>query len=143
MFVFASCDSKRIFEENKTIANNVWAQSDKPGFPFTITDTVAAYNIYLNVRNAGWYPFSNIFVFVSTRLPDGTLTRDTAEITLADKEGKWLGDGLGDIWDNQVLFKKDFRFSKAGDYYVELEQAMRVKLLPGIMDAGIRIEKNK
>ena len=58
-------------------------------------------------------------------------------------DGRWLGDGLGDIFDNRILFKEGVKFPQAGEYRFELFQAMRINPLPGIMDAGIRIEKDK
>ena len=140
-FLF-SCDSSRIFEDNREIPDNAWAQHNKVVFEVELADTATRYNLYLNVRNAGHYPFRNIFLFVTTTLPDGTPARDTAECMLADAEGKWLGSGLGDIWDNRILFRKDMRFPQAGKYRFELEQAMRMDPLHGIMDVGIRIEKN-
>lgn len=69
------------------------------------------------------------------------MERDTVELTLADPSGKWLGSGMGDIWDNRVLFKQQFRFPEKGTYIFTLEQAMRIDPLPQIMDVGIRIEK--
>jgi gliding motility-associated lipoprotein GldH len=69
------------------------------------------------------------------------MERDTVELTLADASGKWLGSGMGDIWDNRVLFKQSFRFPEKGTYQFALEQAMRVDPLPQVMDVGIRIEK--
>ena len=141
-FIFLiSCDSSRVFEQNKEISQSVWDQKNKVTFQVEIKDTIFPHNVYINVRNAGMYPFSNIFLFITTTLPDGKTARDTAECILADKEGKWLGSGLGDIWDNQILFKKDVHFPQAGVYQFEFEQAMRTNLLPGIMDVGIRIEK--
>jgi len=139
--LLSSCDPNRLIDQHKTIPNNAWDNQHKLSFDVNITDTSIPYNMYLNVRNAGWYPFSNLFLFVTTRFPDGTVARDTAECTLADKDGRWLGDGLGDIWDNRILFKKNFRFPQTGQYVFELEQGMRVNPLPGIADAGIRIEK--
>ena len=62
---------------------------------------------------------------------------------LADEKGRWMGDGMGDLWDNRILFKKDFVFPHSGHYRFELEQAMRMDPLPGILDAGIRIEQAK
>ena len=41
----------------------------------------------------------------------------------------------------RVLFKKGVTFRQPGEYRFELIQAMRIDPLPGIMDAGIRIEK--
>jgi gliding motility-associated lipoprotein GldH len=139
--VFSSCDSGRVFEENQEIPKSLWNAKAPLVFLADIKDTVSPHNVYLNIRNAGVYPFSNVFLFLNTTLPDGRLDRDTVEILLASPDGKWLGKGLGDIWDNQVLFKSNVRFPKAGEYRFEMIQAMRLDPLPGIMDAGIRIEK--
>ena len=138
-----SCDSSVVFEENKKLDNNDWDKNKPLVFLTNITDTIYPHNVYINIRNAGLYPFSNIFMFINTYLPKGQLFRDTIEIMLQSPDGKWLGDGLGDIWDNRILFKSNVRFPQAGEYRFELYQAMRVNPLPGIMDAGIRIEKAK
>jgi gliding motility-associated lipoprotein GldH len=138
---FSSCDPSRVFEENKKIDNSIW-DKDKPVVLQTlIDDTITPHNVYINVRNAGVYPFSNLFLFINTTLPHGELFRDTIEVMLQAPDGKWMGDGLGDIWDNRILFKPDVRFPQKGEYRFEIFQAMRTNPLPGIMDAGIRIEK--
>ena len=137
----ASCDPKRVYEKNEKIANNNWDQNTPLVFLVNITDTAHLNNVYINVRNAGFFSFSNLFLFINTRFPQGQMERDTLECALASPDGKWLGEGLGDIWDNRILFKKNVRFPQTGEYRFELVQAMRINPLPGIMDAGIRIEK--
>lgn len=141
--VLYGCDANRIFEENKKLPDYIWSTDNKISFEVTIEDTVQAHNVYVNVRNASIYPFSNLYLFLTTRYPNGKLSRDTLECILADHTGKWLGDGSGDIWDNQILFKSNVRFPQNGTYTFEFEQAMRMKDLPGIMDVGLRIEKRK
>lgn len=141
--IFTGCDPSRVYEKNEKIPDYNWDQNYPLTFIVNITDTVSYHNIYLNVRNAGYYRFSNLFVFINTRLPQGNIQRDTAECNLASPDGKWLGDGLGDIWDNRILFKEHMRFPKIGEYRFDLVQAMRVNPLQGIMDIGIRIEKEK
>ena len=140
-FLLPSCSSSTIFDENKKLDNNNWDQEQPLVFLANVTDTIHPHNVYINIRNAGFYPFSNIFMFINTRLPQGQIFRDTIEIMLQSPDGKWMGDGLGDIWDNRILFKPHVRFPQTGEYRFELYQAMRVNPLPGIMDAGIRIEK--
>jgi gliding motility-associated lipoprotein GldH len=81
-----------------------------------------------------------LYLFVNTVFPGGQIQRDTLECILAAPNGRWLGDGLGDIWDNRILLKDQVKFPQAGEYRFELYQAMRINPLPGIMDAGIRIE---
>lgn len=140
--LFAACDSNRIFEENKEITNGIWNSKNKVQFEVSITDTLQAHNFYINIRNAGAYPYSNLYLFLETEFPDKVYARDTIECILADNSGKWLGEGSGDIWDNQILFKKGVRFRKTGTYKFTMEQAMRVENLPLIMDVGMRIEKS-
>lgn len=139
--VFVSCDSKKVFDENKKISDEVWDADEKISFEVTITDTITPHNFYVNVRNSDGYPYSNIYIFINTVFPDGKSSRDTLECILADETGKWLGDGLGDIWDNQILFKKNVRFPLSGKYTFVMEQAMRTEHLPLILDVGLRIEK--
>lgn len=143
VLLLTSCDSSRVFEDNVEIPDHEWFLNKPVVMNAVIPDTAQKYNVYINIRNAGYYRFSNLYLFVNTRFPDGQIQRDTVECILASPEGKWLGDGLGDIWDNRILFKKDVWFRQPGDYRFELIQAMRIDPLPGIMDAGIRIEKAK
>jgi gliding motility-associated lipoprotein GldH len=141
ILLLVACDTSRVYEENKNIPDHEWDQNEPLVFLAHVTDTFHLHNVYINVRNAGYYRFSNLFLFITTRLPQGQIQRDTLECVLASEDGRWLGDGLGDIWDNRILFKKNLRFPQPGEYRFELTQAMRVNPLPGIMDAGIRIEK--
>lgn len=138
-----SCDKKEVFDENQKISDNVWDADEKISFDVPITDTITAHNFYVNVRNSDGYPYSNIYIFITTVFPNGKSSRDTLECILADETGKWLGDGLGDIWDNQILFKKHVRFPLSGKYTFIMEQAMRTEHLPLIMDVGLRIEREK
>ena len=138
---FASCDSKRIYEQNTEIPSNTWDTAQKVKFEVSITDTISGNNVLINIRHAGFYPYSNLFLFINTTFPNGKTTRDTVECMLADDKGKWFGKGLGDLWDARILFKRNVRFSQSGKYIFEYEQAMRVEQLPGVMDVGLRIEK--
>ncbi len=136
-----SCDSKRFFEENKSLENGVWMNTNSPSFTVNIADTLMRYDLYLNVRNDGVYPYSNLYLFIHTTLPGGKTATDTVECQLADPDGKWRGSGYGNLKFNRFLFQKGMAFPRKGDYRFELEQAMRVKELKGIRDVGIRIEK--
>jgi gliding motility-associated lipoprotein GldH len=111
-------------------------------FDVPVSDTINKYNIFLTVRNASSYDFNNLYLFIDIKSPMRIVERDTMECILADADGKWLGDGLGDIWDNKILFKKNVKFQKPGIYEFIINQAMRVDSLPMIMDAGISIEKS-
>jgi gliding motility-associated lipoprotein GldH len=138
---FSSCDNKRIYEENQTIPETVWGSDNILKFDVEIADTVLPTNFYVNVRNADGYPYNNLFLFIKTTFPNGKTSDDTLECVLADEKGKWLGSGMGDIYDNQIPFKRNVRFPVSGKYTFEIQQGMRLDKIPLIMDIGLRIEK--
>jgi gliding motility-associated lipoprotein GldH len=141
LLLFSSCDPKRVYDKSKKIANAEWKIGEQLKFDVQIDDTLSYHNFYINVRNSGDYSYSNLYFFINTVFPDHKISRDTVQCILADENGTWLGKGLGDLKDNQILFKKGVRFPKAGLYSFELEQGMYDTTLVGISDIGIRIEK--
>ncbi len=138
---FSSCDNKRIFEKNQEIPESGWSSNHPVRFDVDIKDPSMPTNFYINVRNAEGYPYGNLFLFIHTKFPNGKVSNDTLECILADEKGKWIGSGIGDIYDNQIPFKKNVQFPLAGVYSFEIEQGMRVETIPLIMDVGLRIEK--
>ncbi len=139
--LFSSCDPDRVFEKNIRIPDGIWDRNNLVRFEVVVEDTITPHNLYINVRNAGMYPVSNLYLFVTTTAPSGHTIKDTVQIILADERGNWLGKGLGDIWDYQQLYKENVRFAQKGEYIFEYEQAMRLEKLPFIMDVGLRVEK--
>ena len=137
---FASCDSNKVYEEYIEIDDYVWNSTKPLSFEFEVSDTAALHDIYVNVRHANQYPYSNLWLFINSWSPSGQKAVDTLQCVLADDHGKWIGSGLGDIWDTQILWKKNVRFATSGKYHVEYNQAMRTDNLVGIMDMGLRVE---
>ena len=138
-----SCDPNRVYEENRVVDKGTWKSSERLFFEVTIPDTNQRYDVYLNIRNALEYPYSNLYLFLQTVFPDGSIARDTIECTLADLDGRWLGSGVGSVKFNRFLLQNSVSFRQKGIYRFELEQAMRVNELKGIRDVGLRIEKNE
>ena len=94
-----SCDNSRLYETNIKINDNVWSLQQTPSFEYINTDTISEQSLRINIRHSSTYPFSNLWLFIHTISPDNTHSTDTLECLLAQADGKWLGEGLGDIWD--------------------------------------------
>jgi len=139
--LFMSCDPKRIFEQYKPVESKGWHRDSVIVFSVDLEDPFSKYNMYLNIRNRGSYGNSNIWLCVSMRFPDGRLTTDTVELILADPAGRWKGSGIGDLYDNQILYRQDVESPIAGEYQFLIRQAMRPVRLKGIQDVGLRLEK--
>ena len=137
----SSCDSSRVFDDYKNIEEGEWQRELILNFDVDIQDSISRHNLYINIRNSGDCPTSNLWLFVKTIAPDSTILVDTIECILSDISGKRYGSGLGDIYDLRVDFKRDIIFPIKGTYKFELEQGMRESVIPGITDVGIRIER--
>jgi gliding motility-associated lipoprotein GldH len=135
------CDSNRVFEDNQDIPEMSWDVKNKLSFDVNIEDTTQLHNLYVNVRHASHYPYANLYMFIVIKFPNGKLAKDTLECVLAGPDGQWKGEGMGDIWDEQILWKPNVKFPISGKYTFEYEQAMRTEQLPFIMDVGLRVEK--
>lgn len=132
-----------MFQQSEQVPNKIWDVNSNISFDVEVRDTMNSFDFYIDLRTASNYSYANIFMFVNTTFPSGKSARDTVECILADKTGRWLGSGLGDIKDNHILFKENVRFPNAGNYTFEFEQGMREGQLTGILDLGISIETHK
>lgn len=141
VILFAACDGQVVYDENKKVDSEKWDMNDKLFYEVDIRDTAARYKVAVNVRNSTDYPYSNVYFFMNTILPDGSLTRrDTIECYLAYPDGTWKGKGSSKIKDNRFWIAKNVRFEQKGRYVFELYQATSDTLLKGIMDVGLHIE---
>ena len=140
VLAFASCDNDS-FNKRTVIPEAEWAQENRVSFDVDINDTLNGYVFGLELRHLENYRYSNLFVFLHTRMPNGNLTHDTIECTLATPEGLWIGKGSGSMRDLRIPLNENLLFPLSGTYHFEIEQAMREPVLKGISDIGLFIEK--
>lgn len=141
LLILAGCQPGVVFDDNKNLPGNVWKSGQVIRFDVDLQDTVSIHKFYLSLRHETSYRYANLFLFIHTTYPNGREANDTVECILADPSGKWLGKGITDIRDFQVLLRRGLRFPQTGTYIFELEQAMREPELTGVMDIGLRIVK--
>ncbi len=141
LVLIGGCNQSMVYEENLKIPNAKWDRNNTSKFKFGIEDSLAQYALLLNFRHSGKYLYKNIYLFTKTISPSGKLAVDTAQMILANSRGKWLGKGIGDIYDYQFKFKQGQLFPEKGTYEVIIEQAMRDEVLTNVTDIGIGIEK--
>ncbi|MCU0422822.1 MAG: gliding motility lipoprotein GldH [Bacteroidia bacterium] len=139
--LFSSCDHTRVIDEYKNIEQTAWYYKTRLPFDVQIKDTAKMYNILVNLRVGADYKYSNIFMLVHTLNPDKKSDQRRIEIKLADESGKWLGSGLGSVYDYRFPAFRKVKFPQPGFYRFELEQNMRDDTLMFIHSAGIRVEE--
>lgn len=137
----AGCTNNDVFFSYKTISSTGWSKDSLYSFDIPIKDTTAIYNLYVNIRNRGEYPYQNLWLFLTKITPDKVQTSDSIECYLANDRGKWLGSGIGSVLEMPVLYQQNLRFNKAGIYHYKIVHGMRDSILIGINDIGMRLEK--
>ncbi len=138
VLLLGACRSNVLYDQSMPIDGRWWKNKAEQ-FEATVQDSLQLYDFYLNVRHNTSYRYSNLYLFLQTRFPNGNISRDTIEIVLANAEGKWLGKGWGDVREDHVLLRKQLRFPLKGTYVFSIWQAMRQDTLYGIQDVGIQI----
>ena len=139
--MFISCDSSIVFEEYKSFENQNWNTDSAAFFNYTITDTTSTNTVKIKLRHTVEYEFQNLILFVETDVID------TVELMLANKEGMWLGGGIGDVREFEFEYQNAKLFSKKGNYSFKIEQAMRygmaekIQALNNVLAVGLSIEK--
>ncbi len=139
----SSCNNNVVFSKYQNFEKNEWFTKNKVTFDVDMTDINSLHDISVMIRHADAYPYSNLFVFLTTKYPDGKVTLDTLECILASAKGEWMGNGAGDIYDITIPLKQSTKFPMTGKYSFTFEQAMRTDPLPLIMDFGFEIKKSK
>ena len=54
-----------------------WEADEEATFEWQVTDTLARYDFFIDLRHDQRYPFSNIYLFVDFTFPNGRTLRDT------------------------------------------------------------------
>ena len=149
IFVFLSllllvcCNTKTessysVFEEDSWHADSIITLNH------SVVESTTKHNLYLKIRHTTDFEYQNLFIFV-----DFQEKRDTIEIALSEKNGKWLGSGFGDIKEVEYCFAKEIIFNSKKTSNVTVEQAMRygdqpvITNLKGIIALGINIKKSE
>jgi len=143
IFFIISCNSNVYYNYNYSFKNEAWYIDDIKTFNVTIDDTSSLYDVFLNIRNTGIYPYQNLFLFITINAPTNYYYIDTLEILIADEKGKWYGKGIGNNFYQKVLFKRNVKFPYRGIYRFDIQHGMREEKLEGISDIGLLIQKKQ
>ena len=149
LLVLASCTNEIVVSESTTLPG-YWDKEDQLEFQIPQLDSLKKYNVFLNVRNTNEYPFNNLFLIVSIEFPHGKTLVDTLEYKMAYPNGEWMGEGIGSVKENKLLYKENVSFFEEGNYNITITHAVRnngevegVSRLDGITDVGYSIEEFK
>jgi gliding motility-associated lipoprotein GldH len=138
-----SCNGNIAFQQKIDIADNNWAVNEVPDFSFTISDTAQLYDVFFTFRYSLDYEYYNLYVrHTLTGIEENVISTLLHEVILMDRRtGRPKGTGSGGVFDFKVRAIRNQKFPRVGPYRLTLQQYMRRDPLPGIMAAGISIER--
>lgn len=143
---FSSCEQGLVKSDYQATDNGIWAKDNTIEFSFSELDSLAQYNMFINLRNDDTFPYNNLFLIAELTGPDGSVEKDTLEYQMANPDGSWLGRGYGSLKENKLWYKENIVFSSSGVYTLKVSHAMRkngsvngVEQLEGITDVGFEI----
>ncbi|MFC2114484.1 gliding motility lipoprotein GldH [Bacteroidota bacterium] len=139
-----SCNEQVIYQKYKEISSASWDYQYRIPFSFTIKDTASNYNTYFNIRLKSTYLYSNIWILLKKFNSSGALVAEKKiEFKLADIDGRWYGQGLGDIIDFHILMEENIKFLQAGNYTYYFNHEMRNDELDAVIDIGLTVRKTE
>lgn len=111
-----------------------WLYGDTLTFVPQHSDSIATADIILSLRHAPDYPYSNVWLEVTTAQPP---RRDTVNIALCDKYGRWYGNGIGVSYQVSDTVARHITHVTGTPVYVR--HIMRADTLAGISQLGIEL----
>ncbi len=136
-----SCRQIDVFEKNTSIPHYKWQPGYTAKGTFKITDSLAAYNLFVVIRHTDAYKYNNIWLNLGLQAPGDTMFYQKVDLALGSDATGWYGSGMNDIWEVRKPVRQNTRFKRAGEYTFNISQAMRDNPLPGIMSVGLRVER--
>jgi gliding motility-associated lipoprotein GldH len=134
-----ACNRSVRYSENYSLEDGKWSMYEPAKYSCAIDDTVKTYNIALSLRTSPEYPYRNIYLFILTTFPSGTVITDTLQAMVTDEKGEWLGRGAGEIRELSIPYKSNVYFPESGEYHFRVIHGMRDTILNGVYDMGMKI----
>ena len=145
-FLSISCSDNAVFDTYESLPG-YWEKDSLVTFYIVQPDTIAPFNAFINLRTNSDYRYNNLFLITEMNFPNGKVVTDTLEYEMAYPNGKYMGEGFGDVKKHKLWYKENIRFNEDGSYTLKVRQAMRengdvnpIEKLDGITEVGFRLE---
>ncbi len=136
-----ACNPKTVYHHFEHTTADGWQREDTLYFAVPAITEAGSYNTTLEVRTNNSYPFRNLsLIVIKKKWPEGSMTCDTLACLINDEKGQPLGNGISEY---VLPFSVSTETLQPGDSLsFSIYHRMRRETLPGIMDIGIRINKD-
>ena len=137
--LLASCGPDVVFDQSYDVPEAHWTYADTLDFELEVTDTLAIFDLFLNLSHAVDFPNQNLYVQLYTQFPNQERMQKLVSLELADKAGDWYGRCGSEWCELSIPIQEDAFFNLPGAYRITLEQFSRTDTLAGIRRLGIQL----
>ena len=137
-----SCGEQPFYEKVVAFDDREWKLDVKPKYSFEVEDVSKAYDFTLSLRTSTDYQYSNLWVFMKTITPDGTVAREPFEIVITKDDGSWVGEKSGSVVTTPLYFRSR-KLPKKGKYTFIIEQGITQSKVDEVHDLTFRVDESK
>lgn len=138
--LLVSCGEKPFYTKSLSFKDQSWKVDQKAKFAVEIDDTSKNYGFRLVLRTTTDYPFSNLWIFMKTIAPDGSVAREPYQFRITDEGGYWLGERSGSTVETELSFANR-KLPAKGKYTFVIEQAITEKEVEEVLDLVFEVTK--
>ncbi|HEY9113471.1 MAG TPA: gliding motility lipoprotein GldH [Bacteroidales bacterium] len=137
----SSCNSNLVYKEIRKFEKVSWNRFDIQNFEVPVT-AGEELDFFLFLRHHTYFPYDKLFVSITFFSPSGDERSAEYDFNLKDEKGKWLADGMGELWDIELPIRQNMKFSSAGICKVQIQNLYSKTETPGIVEIGLIARKS-
>jgi gliding motility-associated lipoprotein GldH len=141
--LLTSCGPRKIFEDHIKTKNLSWNRFDVYEFEVPIENISKGYDLVFALRHITDIPYDKLSINLAFETPIGERRSRDFTVTIRDKEGNLLGDGLGELWDLEKTLWENFQFRETGICKIELRNRMTKLETLGILEVGFIVRESR
>jgi gliding motility-associated lipoprotein GldH len=137
--LFSACGKSNLCDKKYDFPQQTWTYQDTLNFGFEVKDTMALYDLVLNINHRSDYAYRNIYTKIYTQFPDNQRIQQVLSLDISDLTGKSAGNCSGDNCSVEIVLQPNAFFNKVGKHQITLAQFMRADSLKGIEKIAFRV----
>ncbi|HPY83162.1 MAG: gliding motility lipoprotein GldH [Bacteroidales bacterium] len=144
MLVFTSCEPGTVYKKIKKLPENRMLRDTSFTFEFNNTNQAETYDIVLLFRYVHGFQFKQVVFDLEYFSENKNPIRFTFGIPIVGNDGKYIGEGMGDIWDiEHTILSKQRLPEGINTFVIQNKTHLDLNYIPNVMEVGLKIVQAK
>lgn len=139
LLLLFGCTSAPFYEKVYSFDKQVWKQDQKMKFVVDIQDLNKPYDFTLSLRTTTDFKYSNLWMFMKTIAPDGSVGREPIQMIITNPDGSWVGTKSGSTVETPLYFRQR-KMPLKGKYTFIIEQGITDSKVTDVLDLIFRVD---